>query len=72
MFTDAKVMRKYMICKKLRRRYTVTCTLPLPFCGVFGKWFLQRFWLRFLLYNFRKAGKTLGFDKTKKAYCKFL
>ena len=25
-----------------------------------------------LLYNFRKAGKTLGFDKTQKAYCKFL
>ena len=23
------------------------------------------------MYNFRKAGKTLGFDKTKKAYCKF-
>ena len=37
-----------------------------------GKWFLQRFWIRFLLYNFRKAGKTLGFDKTKKAYCEFL
>ena len=31
---------------------------------IFGKRFLQRFWIRILLYNFRKAGKTVGFDKT--------